>query len=87
MDPSRILPVTPAPRPIAHFDESFINSFPGFISIEFNPQLTVAQHFCDYDAFERYSSERVYTRSTFTEFREGQLRKYQYYICALRVRT
>ena len=78
------IPMTPAPRSLASFDDSLLLSFAGFLSVERDPEIPIAHYFGEYDSWEKFSSDRTYTRNPFNRLHNGRMRTYQNYICIVR---
>ena len=77
------IPRTPKPRSIDDIQEQARDRFAGIIICEKHNDISIDNHFTDYDYHELYDENKAYSKRPYQSAYKGILREYQSYLYIL----
>ena len=77
------IPRTPKPRSIDDIQEQARDRFAGIIICEKHNDISIDNHFTDYDHYESYNENKAYSKRPYQSAYKGILREYQSYLYIL----
>ena len=80
-DGSQKVPQTPRARPIKDISIDATERFVGIIWVSKDDGIAIEDYLIEYDFYEKYSETKTYSKRPYIEVYNGEIRKYNNYLC------